>query len=96
MPIIEDVPQQWWSILCRYDGKAGCSAMAVGKDEQEAEANFRHALGNPELAVITAIVPIGIATLCEVAGAMSELNACRRRRRPRGHRRVSSETHEHS
>jgi len=92
MPIIEDVPQRWWNIICTYDGAPGCRAMAVGEDEQEAEANFRNSLGRPKLAVITAITPIGMATVCEVVGA--ELNECRSRRRPRGHRRVSSETHE--
>ena len=94
MPIIRDVPQLWWDIICTYDGTPGCRAMAVGEDEQEAEANFRNSLGRPELAVITAIAPIGIATVCEVVGAVAKLNGCRSRRRPRGHRRDSSETHE--
>jgi hypothetical protein len=94
MPIIQDMPQLWWNIVCTYDGTPGCRALAVGGDEQEAEVNFRNSLGRPELAVIAAIAPIGMATVCEAVGAVAGLNGRRSRRRPRGHRRDSSETHE--
>ncbi len=90
MPIIKDIPQRWWNIICTYDSTPGCLAMAVGEDEQEAEATFRNSLGRPELAVITAIAPIGMATVSEAVRAVAELNKCRSRRRPRGHRRTAS------
>jgi hypothetical protein len=90
MPVIQVVPQPWWNIVCTYDGVPGCIALSVGVTQEEAETTFRNSLGRPELAVITAITPIGMATVCEVVGAAVELNKCRSRRRPRGHRRTAS------
>ena len=82
MAIVRDIPQRWWEIVCTFDGVPGFHAMSVGETQQEAEANFKDSIDSPELAVITAIRPIGLCTAAQALGT----KAARRKRCPRTQR----------
>jgi hypothetical protein len=60
MPKITDPDQVWWRITCVYEGRPGCVAAAIGRDQAEAVSTFLGSLANPDLAKIESVTFIGI------------------------------------